>query len=31
VRTGENAFSDNEVSRWLDVARVLENRLVFKK
>jgi hypothetical protein len=31
VRTGENAFSDNEVSRWLEVARVLENRLVFKK
>jgi hypothetical protein len=30
VRTGENAFSDNEVLRWLEVARIIENRLVSK-
>lgn len=30
VRSGENAFSDYEVSRWLEVARIIENRLVSK-
>lgn len=30
VRVGENAFSDNEVSRWLEVAQIIENRLVSK-
>jgi hypothetical protein len=30
VRTGENTFSDNEVLRWLEVARIIENRLVSK-
>ncbi len=31
VRVGENAFSDDEVLRWLEVARVIENRLVSTK
>ncbi len=31
VRAGENAFSDDEVLRWLEVARVIENRLVYTK
>jgi len=30
VRAGENAFTDNEVSRWLEVAQIIENRLVSK-
>jgi len=30
VRVGENAFSDNEVSRWLEVARIIESRMTSK-